>query len=109
MSRRRFSEQTNDGVRGSPGSPHLSYFWQPLQLSFVWNGLSEAIDVCQGGYGEPVALHLPAFVAVGTPAQILDHFRDHCVRWMRNPSSWDQMVEAGVVASAQAMPDLVPL
>ena len=39
MSRRRFSEQTNDGVRGSPGSPHLSYFWQPLQLSFVWNGL----------------------------------------------------------------------
>lgn len=109
MSRGNFSEQANDGYFGSPGSPHLTFFWQPLQLSFVWNGLSEAIDVCHGGYGEPVALHLPAFVSVGTPADILDRFREHCVRWMKDSSTWGQMEAAGVVPSVQLVPDLLPL
>lgn len=43
-----YSEQTDDGLIGWPGSPHMTFFWRPLQLSFVWNGLSEAIDVCHG-------------------------------------------------------------
>ena len=62
MSRRRFSEQTNDGVPWITGLTAPLVLLAPLQLSFVWNGLSEAIDVCHGGYGEPVALHLPASV-----------------------------------------------
>lgn len=108
MNTTRFSEQTSDGEPGSPGSPHLTYFWQPLQLSFVWNGLSEAIDVCHGGYGEPVALHLPSFVASGTPAAVLDAFRDHCVQWMKDPRTRSQFVESGIAPSTAALADLLP-
>jgi len=36
------------------GHPHFTYFDKPNQLSFIWNGLANEIEVCQGGYGEPV-------------------------------------------------------
>lgn len=103
-----FSDQASDGVQGALGSPHFTYFWQPLQLSFVWNGMSEAIDVCHGGYGEPVSLHLPSFVAVGMPAEVLGAFRDHCVRWMKDPRTWDRLVEAGIADATQTPADLLP-
>ena len=109
MSHGDYSQQADDGLIGWPGSPHMTFFWLPLQLSFVWNGLSEAIDVCHGGYGEPVALHLPAVVSPGLAADVLESFREHCVRWMQDPSSWSQMVAAGVVPSVQLVPDLLPL
>lgn len=38
---------------------HLAYFDPDSQLSFVWNGTKgQTVDVCHGGYGEPVTATL---------------------------------------------------
>jgi hypothetical protein len=103
-----FSAQAEDGGLDSIGSPHLTYYWAPLHLSFVWNGVSEAIDVCHGGYGEPVSLRVPSLVTKGTPAEVLAAFRNHCADWMRDPRRWKELVDAGVVACSQDVRSLVP-
>jgi hypothetical protein len=34
--------------------PHFTYYDHVTQLSFVWDGVSECIEVSEGGYQEPV-------------------------------------------------------
>lgn len=87
----------------------MTYFWAPLALSFVWDGESEAVDVCHGGYGEPVAFRIPALVASGSPASILESFRRRCVEWMRDPLTWPQLVEAGAAGSVAAVVNALPV
>jgi hypothetical protein len=36
------------------GRAHLAYFDKPHQLSFIWDCYDPVIQVCYGGYGEPV-------------------------------------------------------
>lgn len=36
------------------GTPHITYFDFLSQTSFVWDGESTQVEVCHGGYGEPV-------------------------------------------------------
>lgn len=40
--------------QNADGTAHFTYFDEPTQLSFVWDGHSTHIEVCWGGYGEPV-------------------------------------------------------
>lgn len=40
--------QSEDGV------PHLAYYDKETLLSFIWDGHSDEIQICKGGYGEPV-------------------------------------------------------
>ena len=40
--------------QNADGMAHIAYFDVETQLSFVWDGKSVSIDVCHGGYGEPV-------------------------------------------------------
>lgn len=45
--------------QNADGTPHFAYFDLPTQLSFVWNGnFEQAIEVCWGGYAEPVIDHI---------------------------------------------------
>jgi hypothetical protein len=37
-----------------PEKPHFTYYDHTTTLSFVWDGVSEAIEVSLGGYMEPV-------------------------------------------------------
>lgn len=48
-----FSEQAADGT------PHLTYYIRDRHLSFVWDGETPYIDVCIGGYAEPVYYRIP--------------------------------------------------
>ena len=41
------------------GTPHFTYFDYDTQLSFVWDGKSDHIQVAHGGYGEPVSDTIP--------------------------------------------------
>lgn len=44
-----------DRRQDEDGRPHFTYFDHGTQLSFVWSGdFREPIQVCHGGYGEPV-------------------------------------------------------
>ena len=36
------------------GTPHFTYFDYQTQLSFIWDGSQDRIQVAHGGYGEPV-------------------------------------------------------
>ena len=36
------------------GTPHFAYFDVATQLSFIWDGRSDHIEVSHGGYGEPI-------------------------------------------------------
>jgi LPS sulfotransferase NodH len=36
------------------GTAHFTYFDKETQLSFVWDGKSDRVEVSHGGYGEPV-------------------------------------------------------
>lgn len=70
-----------DPTEAADGTPHLAYFAEGV--SFVWSGNAEhPIQVCPGGYGEPVAdtvwfdpeaLDLP---------WVLTDFRRRCDRWL---------------------------
>lgn len=42
------------------GGSHVAFFDERSQASFVWDGVSETIQVCIGGYGEPVDHTIPA-------------------------------------------------
>ncbi len=105
---RHFSEQAADATLDAPGSPHFAYYWRPLQLSFLWNGWAEAIDVCHGGYGEPVVMRIPAIVTWGGPLECLGAFREQCDTWMKDSSNWNLMVEVGIAGAAEELPDIIP-
>ncbi len=36
------------------GTPHMTYYDFDHAMSFAWDGLSNTVQVMQGGYGEPV-------------------------------------------------------
>lgn len=40
--------------QNADGTAHFTYFDYLTQLSFIWDGHSEFIEVSRGGYGEPV-------------------------------------------------------
>lgn len=45
----------NQPMQSEDGRPHLTYYIWPHTLSFVWAGEpDEEVEVCVGGYGEPV-------------------------------------------------------
>lgn len=41
-------------TQNADGQSHIAYFDERTQASFVWDGASDTIEVCIGGYGEPV-------------------------------------------------------
>lgn len=67
-----FSEQIGDGT------PHLSYYLDGRNLSFVWDGESDHIDVCIGGYAEPVYYEIPV---EPVPLVSVSGFKVICDRW----------------------------
>lgn len=46
--------------QGADQHVHLTYFDQATQASFVWDGISEVVEVSIGGYAEPVDHTIPA-------------------------------------------------
>lgn len=65
------------------GTPHFAYFDHPTQLSFVWDGKAEYIEVSRGGYGEPVIAtiglrHPPAIMGKRQALDWLDWFQVIC-------------------------------
>lgn len=49
--------------QGTDGQPHLTYFDPVTVTSYVWDGLSDTIEVSPGGYGEPVRWTVPSLLA----------------------------------------------
>lgn len=46
-------------AQNADGRPHFAYYYKQGELSFVWDGnLEHSIEVCPGGYGEPVDDHI---------------------------------------------------
>lgn len=41
-------------MQNDDGTPHFTYFDVETQLSFIWDGHSDYIEVSHGGYGEKV-------------------------------------------------------
>lgn len=68
--------------QGSDGQAHFAYFDKRTQASFVWDGVSDRIEVSIGGYGEPVDHTIPVFWPVFTgnfsPLYFLAEFRSIC-------------------------------
>ena len=61
------------------GKAHIAYFDPETQLSFVWSGDKNAmIEVCHGGYGEPVT-------AVFNPPYLVSvkGFASVCNAWIK--------------------------
>jgi hypothetical protein len=42
-------------TQNADGTAHLAYFDRDTQLSFVWDCFSPFVEVCHGGYAEPVS------------------------------------------------------
>jgi hypothetical protein len=70
-------------VQGADGTPHFTYFDKESQLSFVWNGVSNRVEVSHGGYGEPVTetFNIPANLVQfqETPVHWLLWFQAACI------------------------------
>lgn len=64
------------------GTPFISYFAK--ETSFIWDGLSTTVQVCDGAAGEPVtdtfeiAASLPNYVSNLTPGVLLARFANAC-------------------------------
>lgn len=65
-------------VQGFDGDAHMAYYCPWRLLSFIWDGKAEYITVSNGGYGESPEWVIPAMIARGTPAEILDQYEEHC-------------------------------
>jgi len=39
--------------------PHFTYYEERYHLSFIWDGVADHVEVCLGGYGEPVIDTIP--------------------------------------------------
>lgn len=46
-------------AQNADGKPHFTYYRTNERLSFVWDGVSDHIEVCPEGYGEPAAYTIP--------------------------------------------------
>ena len=72
------------------GRPHLAYYDEGV--SFVWSGsLTEPIEVCPGGYGEPVKARINLLADLGlvahmqtarTAKDVVRAFGDICEAWL---------------------------
>lgn len=79
-------EPLRQGNQNADGKPHMTYYNREHHLSFVWDGLSRVIDVCVGGYAEPVYFEIPVTAALGVPdfpAQTLFDFASLCELWVK--------------------------
>lgn len=47
-------------LQNADGYPHLAYFDKATDTSYVWDGIRPTIQVCPGGYGEPVTREIPS-------------------------------------------------
>jgi hypothetical protein len=76
-------QQNPSGSQGRDGCPHFTYF---QELSFVWDGISDHIEVSQTGYGERVIDIIPIHgLGPGdqmTAGKWLVWFRDICRNYL---------------------------
>lgn len=74
-------------TQNEDGRVHFTYFDKPTQLSFIWDGFSDYIQVCHGGYGEPVVdmIRIPSttHIAQDTPVGWVAWFRITCNNYIR--------------------------
>jgi len=52
--------QADGKYQSEDGQAHLAYFDVRTQASFIWDGRAIEIQVCLGGYGEPIDHAIPA-------------------------------------------------
>jgi hypothetical protein len=86
-----------NGRADADGQPHFTYYRKDLDWSFNWSGdFNDSIQVCEGGYGEPVSWCLVAeenswmsyWIAKGEP-EVHPLFFLEAFQWF-----CDQFVEA---------------
>lgn len=79
---RRLEQQKDWKRQDADGTPFISYFAK--ETSFIWDGLSTTVQVCDGAAGEPVtdtfeiAASLPNYVSNLTPGVLLARFANAC-------------------------------
>lgn len=65
--------------QNTDGTPHFTYYIKEDLLSFIWDGKSTYIEVCHGGYGEPVTDTISVYPPGRmTPAAALAWFQEIC-------------------------------
>lgn len=72
------------------GRAHVAYYDRERAISYIWDG-GKHIEVCPGGYGEPVVARLKAthdMYTAPTPEVALGEFTQF-VRSERNPFNID--------------------
>ena len=85
------SEQNCDGWA------HMTYYDKSRQLSFVWDGGHDYVDVCHGGYGEPVYARFSIDRGWRNTSEAdrystsVDYFRDQCDKWIEDRNGWHAM------------------
>jgi hypothetical protein len=64
------------------GTAHFA--WYEDGISFVWDGdPGHNVEVCPGGYGEPVEWTFPMMMAASrTPTETLAKFHEACRLWL---------------------------
>jgi len=72
--------------QNTDGQPHFAYFDVETQLSFIWDGHSENVEVSHGGYGEPVIddIHITQTdqTIEATARGWMDWFRSVCITYI---------------------------
>lgn len=77
-------KESRQALQNADGTPHFTYYVSEHLLSFVWDGRSNCIEVCHGGYGEPVVEIIPIETPEpSTPAVYLTWFRMVCNRYVK--------------------------
>lgn len=92
-------------AQNADDKPHLTYYLAERGLSFVWDGVTPYVDVCIGGYGEPVYHRIEidrSFLRLVhetlTGPAVLTAFGEICDRW----ASANPMVsEADLIARTE--------
>ena len=56
------------------GTAHFAYYDPDTKISYVWNG-ADKIEVCPGGYGEPVHALIPAPMIGSIAMRVLLEFK----------------------------------
>lgn len=68
------------------GTPFMEYFDPNAQISFIWDGLSPVIQLCEGASGEEVSAEFTPFdidvARGGTAAGILGWFQAQCLAYL---------------------------
>lgn len=75
------------GHQAEDGKVHLAYFNADANVSFVWNGTNKnMIDVCPGGYGEPVRGYIISGnnYSVMTVENAFKYFKEECDNFLAN-------------------------